>query len=339
MASGALSADHIGKEVVCSVAVDRRKDIERHHSGTHILHWALREVLGDSVRQTGSLVADTHFRFDFNYHQNIAPEVLTQIERLANQKIIENSPVTWAVMPFDQRPENAISFFSEKYGAEVRVVDIGGFSVELCGGTHVQHIGELGLLKIMSESSVSAGNRRIEAVAGYAALDTFQNRFDTLNQLSKTLSCKADEVIAKVQDLTAKRKSLEKQVQELHQVSLKSQADQYAQEAKTYQGVVGVIQVVSADNPNDLKTIAKLIFSKLNNGFVVLGCRTQDKVSIVSQATDAAIDKGIKANEIIQQLAHELDGRGGGKPNYAMGGGSKVQALSAAFIALETQMA
>ncbi|MBN1403299.1 MAG: hypothetical protein JW942_02375 [Opitutales bacterium] len=328
-----LPEGSVGKLAALSVDLKRRSAIERHHSATHILHWALRTVLGSHVRQAGSLVAPDRLRFDFAHYEAITPEQLEKIERLCNERILANEPVIWEEFDYEEKPKSAMAFFGEKYGSKVRVVAMGeqvsgdpksfddGFSVELCGGTHVCATGEIGLLKVVQESAVSAGTRRVEAVCGEAAYELLREQFELLHRLAGRMSCKVEEVEARFDSLQEHGKELEKKLRELERKASAGLADELVAKAVEKNGIRLVAALVSAPNPNALRQSAVDIQKKLGEGaVVVLACVNEGKGSLLALCGEGAVKGGAKAGAIVAELTGKLGGRGGGKPDFAMGG-------------------
>ena len=307
--------------VKASVYRERRLAIQRHHSATHIVNWALREVLGNHIRQAGSLVTKERLRFDFAHYEALSPDQLHEIERIANAAVIENSSVNAYEVPYDQKPEDVIAVFGEKYGSVVRVVDIGGFAKELCGGTHVQSIGEIGLIKIVSESGIAAGTRRIEAVCGAEAAQLMARTFDQLHSIADKLKCAPRDIDEKLESLTNQRKEIEKELKRLQQKMATGQADSLTSKAiDLSEGLKAVVALVEAPNPNELKNMATTLGQKLGESVVVLAAKFGDKVSVAAISSPRAVAAGYKAGEIVRDLTAQLGGKGGGKPNFAMGG-------------------
>ena len=304
-----------------SVYLDRRLAIQRHHSATHILNWALREVLGSHIRQAGSLVTKERLRFDFAHYEALSAQQLAEIEQMANTAVIENSTVKAYEVPYDQKPDDVVAVFGEKYGSVVRVVDIGGFSKELCGGTHVQSTGEIGLIKIVSESSISTGTRRIEAVCGATAAKLMHRTYDQLQELANKLRCKPEDLGEKLEAMTAQRKELEKELKRMQQKAAANQIGDLAAKATDLtEGLKALITVADAPNPNELKNMATALGQKLGESVVVLAADLGDKVSVVTVSSPKAIENGYRAGDIVRDLTSKLGGKGGGKPNFAMGG-------------------
>lgn len=321
------TANILGHEANLIVSHDRRRSIERHHSATHVLNWALRKVLGTHVRQAGSYVDDQRLRFDFSHFEAIKPEQLALIEKLCNEQLLENSRVNWFETPFDKKPSDVIAFFGDKYGDVVRVVDIGGFSKELCGGTHVRATGEIGLLKIISETGIAAGTRRIEAIAGDSLYSHITDIESTIATASKSLSTPPNELLQKIDVLLSRNAELEKQLKSHQQKASGNQADDLLKAATETNGLKLVAAKVEATDPNALRQLGANLIGKLGEGVVILGAEIKGKVSVIAFCSQEAITAGHKAGDIIRTLTAQLGGKGGGKPDFAMGGGSDVAKL------------
>ncbi|MDE0768856.1 MAG: alanine--tRNA ligase-related protein, partial [Opitutaceae bacterium] len=323
-----------GKTAFLSVDEERRKAIERHHSATHILHYALREVLGTHVRQAGSYVDPSRLRFDFSHFEGIKPEQLAQIEKICNERLLENGACKWFETPFDDKPEDVIAFFGDKYGDVVRVVDIGGFSKELCGGTHVRATGEIGIIKIASESGIAAGTRRIEAIVGQTAYQHVNDIEATIAQLSKDLSVPAGKLVKKIDTLLTRNAELEKHLKRFQQKASGNLAEELLKTAQDANGIQLIKAVIDAENPNALRSLGSQIIGKLGEGLVILGANIGGKVSVVAFSSPSSIAAGHKAGDIVRDLTAKLDGRGGGKPDFAMGGGSNAEKLKEVIASL-----
>ncbi len=317
----------IGQRALLSVDCDRRRQIQRHHSATHLLNWALRETLGDHVRQAGSLNAAGHLRFDFNHFEALSTEQITKIESMVNARIIENATVKWYEIPIEEKPADIIATFGEKYGAVVRVVDIGGYSKELCGGTHVHATGELGAFKILSESAISSGTRRIEAVTGQSAYTLSESMFSQLHSLSRKLSCKPEDVESRLDALLDQRSELEKKLRNIEQQQAAAQGGSLLDNAVEKDGLKWIAASVKVANPNDMRGLAKDLLGKLGEGVVALGGDFDGKVTVLAMCSKGAISKGHKAGDIVRELTAQLGGKGGGKPDFAMGGGKDAAKL------------
>ena len=317
-----------GKTLSASVDLPYRRAIQRHHSATHILHWALREVLGNHVRQAGSLVDPSRLRFDFSHFEAIPPKDLQRIEQMVNQRILENAPVQWNEIPFDEKPDDVVAFFGEKYGNRVRVVDIGGYSKELCGGTHVRATGEIGLLKINSESAIAAGVRRIEAFSGEAALTLIEDRFQTIRTLSSRLSARPEELTTRFTEWESRLQSLEAELKSIKAASTSAMAKDSREQSIAWNGLEVLVLEVQDTPAKELKPLTAKIYNQLENGLLLIGSASEGKASLIAMASPKAVEAGYKAGDIIRETCAELDGKGGGKPDFAMGGGSATSKLS-----------
>ena len=324
-----------GKTASLEVDYERRLAIQRHHSATHILHWALRKVLGEHVKQAGSLVDENHLRFDFSHYEQTKQKQLRQIESLTNNRILENAGVNWHEIPYDKKPENCIAFFGEKYGNIVRVVDIGGYSLELCGGNHVSATGEIGLVKIVGESAIAAGTRRIEAVAGQTAYALMESNYDLLMTMSNKLSCKPQELEARLTSLMEQRSVMEKKLQGARQKDFTTLAGELASRATKKDGIQWVAAKVDAADPDEMRKLAMQVLKKLPGGVVILGCDFAGKASVLAMCSVDAVSAGHKAGDIVRKLAAQLGGKGGGKADFAMGGGKDPKKLEKALAALK----
>jgi len=311
-----------GLPVTLNVNLPRRFAIQRHHTATHILHWALREVLGDHVRQAGSLVQEDRLRFDFSHFEAVSPEQLKTIEHLANQRLLQNDELKAYEIPFAEKPEGVIAFFGDKYGEFVRVVDLGGWSMELCGGTHVRSGGEVGSICLVSESGISAGTRRLEAVAGLAAYEWAEARLDNYSQLLKTLACQPNELLERIEQMQANSKQLEKKLRSIDQRNQAGIAEQVIDSAKQIGEIKIMLRSIPGLSPNDLRGLAAQINKRSEPSVVLLASEKDDKCSMVCICSQAAIEVGHQAGTLLSELAQKMGGKGGGKPDFAMGGAS-----------------
>ena len=318
-----------GDKATVTVDINRRKSIQRNHSATHILHHALREVLGTHVRQAGSLVTPDRLRFDFSHFEAPSKVQLAKIEAIANNLILQNDPVKSYEVPFDDKPEDCIAFFGEKYGDVVRVVDMGGWSKELCGGTHVTATGEIGLLKVVSESAISAGTRRIEAVVGESAYAMVVEQYDLLHDVAGRLSCKPEEVGQRLDVHLEQQKKLERELKTLRQKGAANQAEELVGKATAIGNLKVIAKVVSAADPNAMRGLAVQISKALGEGVIVLAGTFGPKGSLLCMCSPEAIKAGHKAGDIVRDLTGKLGGRGGGKPDFAMGGFGDASQLKA----------
>ena len=321
-----LSADWI---ITLSVDATRRRAINRHHTATHLLHWALRKVIGTHVRQAGSLNTPDRLRFDFAHFESVTPAQLREIEGLVNERILENATVVSYETEFDKKPEGTLAFFGEKYEKTVRVVDAGGYSRELCGGTHVSTTGEIGLVKIVSEGAVAAGTRRLEAVAGQAAYDYVSAQEEKLAVAAAKIGVPVSQLEAKLDALLAQKAEADKKLKAFEQRAAAALATELAAKATTKDGFAHVSAVVTVEAPEALREIGSQVLAKLGEGVVVLGAAFgTEKVSLVAFASPAAIKAGHQAGKIISALTAQLGGKGGGKPDFAMGGGKDASKLA-----------
>jgi len=321
----------VGNDYDAYVDESERQQIAEHHSATHLLHAALRDVLGEHVQQKGSLVDAEKLRFDFSHFEPVTAKQLAQIEALVNTHIRCNHDVETKIMSQeDAMASGAMALFGEKYGDSVRVLDMGGFSIELCGGTHVQRTGDLGIFKIISETGVAAGVRRIEAVAGTKAMQWIEQSENTLADISQLLKAKRDDVGLKVEQLLAQNRKLEKELEKLKAKMASSQGSDLASQAQDISGIkVLAAKLEGADNKVLRETLDQLK-NKLGDAAVVLATVNGDKVSIVAGVSKAKTGI-LKAGDLVNVVAEQVGGRGGGRPDMAQAGGTKPEALEAAL--------
>jgi alanyl-tRNA synthetase len=317
-----------GSEGELSVDLVRRRAISRHHSATHLIHWALRKVLGTHIRQAGTHKTPDRLRFDFSHFEAVTAAQLREIEDLVNEKVIDNSGVSTYEVEFDKKPEDTLAFFGDKYGRIVRVVDIGGFSRELCGGTHVATTGEVGFVKIVHESAIAAGTRRIEAVAGRAAREFIANEEAALAAVNAHLSSGPADVVRKLESILHQKAELERKLKVFEQKASANLAGELASRAADRGGLKFVSAVVAADAPEALRALGAQVLAHLGEGVVVLGAALGEKASVVAFCSPAAIKAGHAAGKLVNELSVKLGGKGGGKPDFAMGGGRDVARLA-----------
>ncbi len=322
----------LGTGVRAEVAAGTRIDTQRNHTATHLLHAALRRVLGDAAQQAGSLVEPDRLRFDFSWGDPVDPEQLREIERLVNAEIVRNLPVTKEVMPIDDaRGRGAMALFGEKYGDTVRVVTVGDgdFSVELCGGCHVDRTGDIGLCNILSERGVAAGVRRIEAVTGRGAVERFQERERLAEELSGLYQASFDQLPELLANRDRRMAELENEVRKLkHQLAAgDSGGDEIRREVE---GIVVQARRVPEMSSAELRNLADTLRQKLGSGVVVLGMESGGKATLLVAITDDLTDR-VRAGDVVRELARVVGGRGGGKPNLAQAGGPDVGKLDEAL--------
>jgi alanyl-tRNA synthetase len=320
--SDQLSAISPGAAATLSVDLGRRRAITRHHSATHLLQWALRKVLGTHVRQSGTHKTPERLRFDFSHFEAVTAAQLLEVEQLVNAKVIDNSRVVSAEIEFAKKPDDVLAFFGDKYGKYVRVVDIGGFSKELCGGTHVATTGEIGVIKISAEMAIAAGTRRIEAVAGQPALDFIAQREAALAAVSAHLSAGPVDVAKKLETLLAHQKELEKQLKAFHQRESAEQAKKLAENPQM-EGGLKIVRTFVSDvaSMESLKDLSSNLSSQGIDVVHLFARTSSETISNVSSCSHTAINSGWKANTLVSQASKILGGKGGGKPDFAMGGG------------------
>ncbi|MDM1277812.1 alanine--tRNA ligase [Acinetobacter indicus] len=320
---GSLKA---AQNVEAIVKADIRAATARNHSATHLLHAALRQILGSHVQQKGSLVASDVLRFDFANDQPVSFEQLQEIERLVNAEVIANTPVTTELLDIESaKAKGAMMLFGEKYGDEVRVLSMGSvieeknFSIELCGGIHVKRTGDIGLFKITSEGGVAAGVRRIEAVTGTKAIEAAQKADRDINTINALLKAQKEQTIEKVEAIVETASSLQKQIEQLNQKLASLQAGELLSQVQTIAGRATLITTVQGMDAKALRNLHDGVKSKLDNAVIVLAGVEGDKVSLIASVAKD-FTASIKAGDIIKHLASELGGKGGGKPDLAQGG-------------------
>jgi alanyl-tRNA synthetase len=328
---------HTGDLISAQVLAENRAAITLNHSATHLMHAALRQVLGSHVAQKGSLVTADRLRFDFSHPSSLTEPELREVEELVNGQILANSEVSKEVMSMDDaRQKGALALFGEKYGDQVRVVSMGDqFSTELCGGCHVQRTGDIGVFKIVSEAGIAAGVRRIEAVTGRAVLELVNRREQTLSQLEEIVKASEEGLVDKVRQLASQTRSLEKQLEQLKAKLASSAGSDIASQAKEVNGVKLLAARLEGFNAKSLRDTVDQLKNKLGAGSVIVLASEEDgKVSLVAGVTADLTDR-IKAGELVSMVANQVGGKGGGRPDMAMAGGSDAAALPAALQSVE----
>ena len=334
----------VGDRVTVTADSDRRARIMRNHSGTHLVHAALRNILGTHVKQAGSLNAPERLRFDFSHFAPVGAEELRDIEQQVNEEIRLNSQVETGVMSLEEALNSgALAFFGDKYpDSNVRVVTIpdarsprGFYSKELCGGTHVGRIGDIGVLKIVSEESVAAGVRRIEAVTGIGALEHYQHQAQVLSEVASRLNVGEDAVLATVEKLSNTVKQLEKELGEQKRKGALNQLDDLFDKAQTIKGVKVVVGEVSNVDRDGMRQLVDSLRQKLGSGVVALGSAEDDKVALIAGVTKDLTSK-VHAGKLIQALAKQVGGSGGGRPDLAEAGGKDTSALKSTLANVPT---
>ena len=321
----------VGDRLQAQVDQERRRAIARNHSATHLLHAALRETLGTHVQQKGSLVAADRLRFDFSHARAMSAEEIGRVERRVNEVIRANAAAETRVMSFEAAvAAGAMALFGEKYAEDVRVLRIGEFSMELCGGTHVARAGDIGLFKIVSETGVAAGVRRIEALTGEAAYDWVVDGERMLAELGALVRGGRGEVEQKVRDLLDRSRKLEKEVTQLKARLASGGSGDLAAAAKVVDGVKVLAARVDEADPQSLRSAVDRLKSSLGDAVVVLGAAHEGKVSFVV-GVSPNVSARIKAGEIASMVATEVGGRGGGRADFAQAGGNQPENLSKAL--------
>lgn len=310
-----------GMAIKAHVEESIREDIERNHSATHILHKALKQVLGEHANQAGSLVEPARLRFDFTHFQSLTPEELKSIEEKVNTEIRKNHPINITVTNLDEAREmGATALFDEKYGSDVRVVTIGDYSMELCGGTHLRASGEIGLFRILSEAGIAAGIRRIEAVTGRLAYDYLAKRDEILEQSAAMLKTNPDDLVARLEKVLAEMKEKDREINALKQKLASSQVGDIMSQVKEINGVKFLGAEVDGMDANALRNMGDELKQKLGSGIIVLASDLKEKVAFVTMVTDD-LTKRFNAGKIIGEVAKVTGGGGGGRPNMAQAGG------------------
>ena len=326
--TGAL---HVGDSVEAQVNWQRRQAIILNHSGTHLLHAALRKVLGDHVQQKGSLVDPERLRFDFAHYEPVSPEQLAEIEHLVNQQIRANAVAETRVMSIDDAKQSgAMALFGEKYGDDVRVLSMGEFSVELCGGTHVDHAGDIGLLKITAESGIASGVRRIEAVTGETAMLWVASNEQRLQKIADLVKGSRDDADEKVAQMLDRQRTLEKELKQLKGKMASSQGSDLASQAVEINGIKVLAARLDGADSQVLRDTLDQLKNKLGSAAVVLATVDGDKVSIVAGVTKDRTGQ-LKAGELVNFVASQVGGKGGGRPDMAQAGGNQPEHLDAAL--------
>ena len=324
---GVMHSGHLQVEqtVTARIDTDRRKAIMRAHSATHLLQAALREVLGDHVHQAGSLVEPDHLRFDLTHFSAITPEELEQVNEIVGDWILDGMDVTVSEMSMEQaKASGATALFSEKYGDVVRVVNMGGKSIELCGGTHVDNTAKIGPFRITGESSVASGVRRVEAITGKAYLREMEAVNRRMYAAAEVLHAKPADLIAKAKGFTAELKEARQSVERMKEKILHSDVDRFLYASKNIGGIKVITTTRTDLDAGDLRKLGDFLRDKDPDTVAVLATATESKVTFVAVCGKNAVAKGIRAGDLVRAVSAVTGGKGGGKPDSAMGGGSEV---------------
>ncbi|OTQ33072.1 alanine--tRNA ligase [Gilliamella apicola] len=328
----------VGDLVTAAIDVELRERIRRNHSATHLLQAALQRILGNHVHQKGSLVNDSYLRFDFSHNQSITQEQIVEIENLVNRQIRYNLPVDIELMPIDEaRNKGAMALFGEKYEEIVRVLTMGDFSIELCGGTHVDRTGDIGLFKIISESSIASGVRRIEATSGQNAMDFIHHEANLLNQIAQLVKSDKSAVLVRVEQLLEQTKLLEKNIEQLKAQKASQQSAQLINQCEKINNKNLLIAKLDNVEAKVLRTMIDDLKNQLKTGVIILAAVNGDKINLAAGVTNDLINI-VKAGELVSQLALKVGGKGGGRPDFAQAGGMDLSALPEALSSMKKEI-
>ncbi|SCC04915.1 alanine--tRNA ligase [Gilliamella intestini] len=328
----------VGDTVTAAINVELRERIRRNHSATHLLQAALQHVLGNHVHQKGSLVNDNYLRFDFSHNQPITQEQIIEIENLVNRQIRRNLPVDIELMPIDEaKNKGAMALFGEKYDDIVRVLAMGDFSIELCGGTHVDRTGDIGLFKIISESSIASGVRRIEATSGQNAMDLIHYESNLLTQIGQIIKSDKSAVLARIEQLSEQTKQLEKTVEQLKAQKASQESAQLLNQCEQINNTNVLIAKLDNIEAKLLRTMIDDLKNQLKTAVIILAAVNDGKINLAAGVTNDLI-KNIKAGELVSQLALKIGGKGGGRPDFAQAGGMDLSALPEALSSIKKEI-
>ncbi|MEZ2684258.1 alanine--tRNA ligase [Proteus vulgaris] len=336
---------HIGKvnvgsfivnhKINANIDIARRNAIRLNHSATHLLHAALRQVLGTHVTQKGSLVNDKYLRFDFSHFEAVKPEQLREIEDIVNAQIRLNSPIVTELMDLeDAKEKGAMALFGEKYDERVRVLTMGDFSTELCGGTHASRTGDIGLFRIISESGTAAGIRRIEAITGITAIESVHEQSDLISLVAQVLKSDGTNLVERIKTVQEKYRLLEKELQQLKDQQAAQESSSLGGQAKNVKGIKLLVRELNGVEPKMLRTMVDDLKNQLGSAIIVLSTISDGKVSLIVGVTKDLTAK-VKAGELISFVAQQIGGKGGGRPDMAQAGGTDIDALPAALASVD----
>lgn len=321
----------VGEEVELKLDTKRRNNICKNHTATHMLHEALKEVVGDHVNQAGSYVDDERLRFDFTHFQGLTEEEIQKTEDLVNEKIMETFNVETNLMTLEEaKAKGAMALFDDKYGDKVRVVEVADYSKELCGGTHVKNSGQIGLFKIIGESGVAAGIRRMEAVTGFTAIKYVEEKQNTLKKACASLKCNEKDILNKISSQASEIKEKEKEISELKAKLTSGAEDDILNSAKDINGINVIAYALEDVDGNALRDLGDKIRNKADKSVVVLVSKVNDKVNLVAMATKDAVSSGVHCGKIIKEVAQVVGGGGGGRPDMAQAGGKLPEKINEA---------
>ncbi|MEE9515075.1 MAG: alanine--tRNA ligase, partial [Candidatus Brocadiales bacterium] len=322
----------VGDKLTCEVDLERRAAISRNHTATHILHHVLRQVVGEHAEQAGSLVVPERLRFDFNHFQALNNDELSRIEDLVNEKVIEDSPVETEEMSQDEaKKRGAVALFGEKYGEKVRMVNIGDYSLELCGGIHLRRTGEVGLFKIVGEGSVAAGIRRIEALTGPAAVTSVREREYAVGRLASMLKVQESGLTDRVEGLLEEIKRLEKEIKRLKTGDMGKATGDLLTRAREVSGVKIVTEMLEGARVDDLRRAADTLKARAPSIAIVLASTEDGAVVVITSLSKDLVQRGLHAAEIAKGVAKVIGGGGGGRADMAQAGGNRVDKIDEAL--------
>lgn len=321
--------------VQANISTSARRKTAAHHSVTHLLHAALRQILGEHVVQKGSLVGPEYLRFDFAHTKPLTPQECVAIERLVNQVIRDNETVETKIMsPAEAKAEGAMALFGEKYGDRVRVLRMGDFSTELCGGTHVGRTGDIGVFKILSESGIAAGVRRIEAIAGEVALQYFQAQAQLITESADVLKTSPDALLPKVKELVAQGKALQNEVDQLKRQQALLEVDSLLASAQSLGSAKWIAKALQQSDAKSMREMMDILKTKLSPAVIVLACCTEGRVNLVVGVSDQLTSQ-VRAGDLINFVANQVGGKGGGRADMAQAGGTQPEHLPQALASVE----
>ena len=330
---------HVGDKVQADIHNDRRQLITCNHSATHLLHEALRAVLGDHVEQRGSLVDEERFRFDFSHDSAVTDDEIRQVEHIVNEEILKNKEVVTNSMSMEEaKSKGAKALFGEKYGDVVRVVNIGDdFSVELCGGTHVSRTGEIGLVKVAVETSVAAGIRRIESYSGMKAVNLCNEQQDQITAISGVIKGSKGDLSSRIQNLLDENKSLHREIKNLKQQLASSAGSDLMEGLQELNGISVLTKIIDDNDASNVRDIADQVRSKLTNGVFFLVGMGKDRAALVAGVTGNLTDR-INASALMKHVASQVDGKGGGRPDMAQGVANNIENIQSALDSVFTYL-
>lgn len=322
---------HLGDPLIAAIDSKRRTQIANNHTATHLLHWALQKIVGEHIKQAGSVVDEDRLRFDFNHHKALNQDEIRAIEDLVNEKIRENLPVDWYEIPYEEAVARAEikQFFGEKYGSVVRVIDI-DYSKELCGGTHTTALGNIGLFRIARESSIAQGVRRIEAVTGKKAEQLARDLEDQWNSVSALLKTPPQKTKERIEKLIEETKEMEKELKEVKKERLKKLLSELISKVESINGLSLLAFEVSV-TADEMKILAEEALEKIKSGLILFGSKDKERGTLLLKISDDLVAKGLNADRFIKELAPIIEGSGGGRPGQALAGGKAPEKIGAAL--------